>query len=189
MENEITIKRIFARYFRRTEDIEELTQETFLKCFVAEMKEDIRSPKAFLLRVAKNLALSEIKKKVNTTTDYLEDFGGSGVLVDERHISAEDRIDSQQKLFVFSKAIASLSPDQRRALLMRKLEKLKIKQIASRLDVSVSTVEKRIAAALVNCNAYMREQGFDPAEFDAVLGRGSGTFAILSQDAANNIAS
>ena len=162
-EHEKSIKRIFARYCRRAEDIEDYTQETFLKAFAAETKTDIQNPKAFLLRVAQNLAFSEIKRKVNTNTDHYEDSGGEEVLQDERQVSIENQID------VATKVIASLPPDYRRALLMRKMEKLKFKQIATRLNVSLSTVEKRVAAALVMCNSLLREQGYDPEEFGSVL--------------------
>jgi RNA polymerase sigma factor (sigma-70 family) len=146
-EHEKSIKRIFARYCRRAEDIEDYTQETFLKAFAAETKTDIQNPKAFLLRVAQNLAFSEIKRKVNTNTDHYEDSGGEEVLQDERQVSIENQIDGQRKLVVAAKVIASLPPDYRRALLMRKMEKLKFKQIATRLNVSLSTVEKRVAAS------------------------------------------
>lgn len=155
-EHEKSIKRIFARYCRRAEDIEDYTQETFLKAFAAETKTDIQNPKAFLLRVAQNLAFSEIKRKVNTNTDHYEDSGGEEVLQDERQVSIENQIDGQRKLVVAAKVIASLPPDYRRALLMRKMEKLKFKQIATRLNVSLSTVEKRVAAALVMCNSLLR---------------------------------
>jgi DNA-directed RNA polymerase specialized sigma24 family protein len=43
-EHEKSIKRIFARYCRRAEDIEDYTQKTFLKAFAAETKTDIQNP-------------------------------------------------------------------------------------------------------------------------------------------------
>lgn len=171
-QHEKSIKRIFARYCRRREDIEDYTQETFLKAFAAETKTDIQNPKAFLLRVAKNLALSELKRKVNTNTDHIEDSGGAEVLIDERQVSIENQIDGQRKLVVASKVIASLPEHHRQALLMRKMEKLKFKQIATRLNISLSTVEKRVATALVLCNTRLREEGYDPAEFGSVLSTG-----------------
>ena len=167
IENERTIRRIFARYCSRAEDVEDLTQETFLKCFAAEMTTQIREPKAFLLRAAKNLALSEVKRKVNKTTSYIEDSGGEDVLGDDGRVSVEADIDGKRKLVALAKAIASLPAPHRRALLMRKMENLRIKQIAKRLNVSVSTVEKRIAAALLMCASYLKAEGYDLAEFGA----------------------
>jgi len=188
-QHEKSIKRIFARYCRRSEDIDDYAQETFIKAFAAETKTDIQNPKAFLFRVAKNLALSELKRKVNANTDHLEDSGGAEVLIDERQVSIENQIDGQRKLAVASKVIASLPEYHRQALLMRKMEKLKFKQIATRLNVSLSTVEKRVATALVLCNTRLREEGYDPAEFGSVLSTGlsaglsTGLSAELTADA------
>ena len=184
-QHEKSIKRIFARYCRRHEEIEDYTQETFLKAFAAETKTDIQNPKAFLLRVAKNLALSELKRKVNTNTDHIEDSGGTEVLTDERQVSIENQIDGQRKLVVACKVIASLSEHHRQALLMRKMEKLKFKQIATQLNVSLSTIEKRVATALVQ----LREEGYDPAEFGSVLSSGlsAGLSAGLSTELSDGI--
>ncbi|MFC7293056.1 RNA polymerase sigma factor [Hirschia litorea] len=165
VENENAIRRVVARYCARPEDVDELVQETFLKCFAAELKAEIQEPKHFLLRAAKNTALSEIKKKRNTTTDYLEDSADKDVLVDEGQFSPETRYDGRRKLAVLAMAIGSLSADDQRMLLMRKMEHLKFKQIALRMDVSVSTVQKRVAAALLHCNAFFRSRGYDPIEF------------------------
>ncbi len=167
--NERAIRSIFARYFRNAEDIEDLTQETFIRCFAAEIKTNITDPKFFLLRSATNLAFSELKKKIRTTTDYMEDSGGSEVFIDDREVSAEARLDGQRKLAALTRALASLPIEYRQAFLMRKMENLKLAQIATRLNVSVRTAQKRVAGALEMCDAYLRKEGYDPAEF----GRGS----------------
>ena len=165
LEHELAIRRVFRRYFKRSEDVEDLTQETFLKCFSVETKEHIRQPKAFLLKVAKNLALSEIKKKARTSTDFLEDSGLSNVLKDDRQVSADDRLDSKKKLVVLTKVVAGLPEDCRSAFLMRKMEKLKYDQIALRLNVSLSTVHRLIARAILQCSAALRELGYEATEF------------------------
>ena len=165
VENEKSLRRVFFSYFKREEDIDDFTNETFLKCFAAEMKTSVREPRAFLFRVAKNLAISEVRKKSHTQTKFLEDLGGSDVLRDRQQTSVEAQLDGQRKLTVLTKAIANLPEPYRRPFMMRKVEKLKFKQIAIRLNVSVSTVEKRVAAAFVMCSAYLMEQGYDMSEF------------------------
>ena len=165
LQNEEAIRRVIARYFRKPEDIDELTQEVFLKCFAAEMKAEIWEPKFFLLRSAKNLALSETKKKARTTTDSIEDSGGADVYKDEVGISAEARLDSKRKLAALARAIANMPPKNRRAFWMRKIEGVKLTQIAAQLNISVSTTKKHVADALLMCEAYLREQGYEPGEF------------------------
>ena len=182
LEYETVIRRVLARYASRPDTVDDLAQQTFLKCYAAEMKEEIREPKAFLLRVAKNVALSEVRRHVNTMTDSLEDFESSNVLKDERHSSPETEVDARRKLEVAAHALESLPAECRQALIMRKVEKLRFKQIATRLEVSVSTVEKRVAKALVLCNGWLRAHGYDPEEFgEALKGKGEGEAIAMPQ--------
>ncbi|MEX0300764.1 MAG: RNA polymerase sigma factor [Kordiimonas sp.] len=165
LQNEKALKKYLTRFFSRAQDIDDVAQETFLKAFASEAKSEIRAPKSFLFKVAKHTALNEIAKKSNSTTDYIEDSANSNVLEDEAQVGAEQIFDSKQKLIVFSKAVASLPPNCRRVFLLRKMEGLKVKEIARKLDISVSGVEKHIATGLVKCSQYFREQGYDPTEF------------------------
>jgi RNA polymerase sigma-70 factor (ECF subfamily) len=158
------IKRVLARYVP-LEDRNDILQEAFLKAYAAEMTTPVHDAKAFLFRVAKNLAISEMTKKSRRDTDYLEDLSGSEVLEDERSGSVEAQIDGKRKLFVLSQALAHLPEEYQRVFLMRKVEGLRVKQIATRLSVSVSTVEKRLAKALVLCDRQLRKQHYDPTEF------------------------
>jgi RNA polymerase sigma-70 factor (ECF subfamily) len=75
-------------------------------------------------------------------------------------------------LFVLTQAVAQLPVECQRVFLMRKVEGLRVKQIATRLNVSVSTVEKRLARALLLCDRYLRQQGYDAAEFGFHAGTG-----------------
>lgn len=164
LQHQAAIKRVLGRYVP-PEDRNDLLQETFLKAYAAEMTTPIQDAKAFLFRVAHNLALSELNKKSRSDTDYLEDLSGPEVLEDEKSGSVEAQIDGRRKLFVLTQALAHLPEECQRVFLMRKAEGLRVKQIATRLNVSVSTVEKRLAKALLLCNRHLRRQGFDPAEF------------------------
>ena len=60
---EISLKRFLRRYYSRTEDIDDLAQEAFLRAFDAESGREIQSPKAYLFRVARNIALRDLGKK------------------------------------------------------------------------------------------------------------------------------
>lgn len=157
LESEPSLKRFVARFFSRSQDIEEVVQETFLRAFHAEKELHVRAPKAFLFRIARNLALKELTKKSRLITDYIEDSGGLETLGQES--SAEDHMEMRQKLAAFCNVVASLPPQCRRAFLMRKVYGFSQKEIAERLDISVSTVEKHIASGLMKCSAYMRENG------------------------------
>ncbi len=180
LQNERALKRYLRRFFSRSQDIDDIAQETFLKAFVAESKTDVRSPKSFLFRVAKHAALDEIAKN---STEYNEDSDDSTVLQGRKvlqgieHISVEQEYEGKQKLMVFSQAVASLPPNCRRVFLLRKMDGLKVKEIARKLDISVSGVEKHIATGLLKCSQYFRERGYDPAEFGAIGSKPSKKYA------------
>jgi len=162
------LRRVIARCGVRSADVDDIAQETFLRAFAAQTKAELRNPKAFLIRVARNLAISEARKKVHNTSVSIEDFAGSDVLNNGLSESPEQRLVDQQRLVILVKAVASLLPLQRETFIMRKVEQLKFRQIATRLSVSVSTVEKRAATALVEIDRYLRKAGYDPTEFSAL---------------------
>jgi len=167
IENERAIRRYISRFRFHAQDIEDFTQETFLKGFAAETHTEIREPKAFLFKIAKNVALLDIRKKKRGSVDFIEDSGGSELILDEGQATAEEWLDGRRKLALMAKAVATLPPQCRKAFMMRRVEGLKYKQIANRMNISVSAVEKHVTSGLLKCNAYLREHGYNASEFGA----------------------
>lgn len=167
IENEKAIRRYISQFRPDVHDIEDFTQETFLKGFAAETRSEIREPKAFLFKIAKNVALLDIRKKKRRPTDLIEDFSRSELILDEKQCTADEWLDGRRKLVLFAKAAASLPPQCRKAFLMRRVENLHYKQIANRMNISVSAVEKHVTSGLLKCNAYLRGHGYDVSEFGA----------------------
>ncbi len=144
-------------------------QETFLQAFAAEARNNIRAPKAYLLRVAKNLALNEISRMSRLTTNYLEDCEDQSVLKDDGLVSAEARLADKQALSALTQAISALPKQWRDVFVLRKMEQLSYREISERLDVPVSTAEKYVATSLLRCEDILRRQGHDPDEIRATL--------------------
>lgn len=140
-------------------------QEAFLQSFAAELRTEIRNPKAFVFEVAKNVALADSRKSKRSPTEMLEDFGGADLILDEGQPSAADGLDGRCKLAAFARAVAHLPPKCREAFLLRRIDGLPYKQIANRMNISVSAVEKHVAAGLLKCHSYLLDHGFEPSEF------------------------
>ncbi len=68
IENFDFLKRFLTRYFSERQDIEDVVQETYLRAYGAEQKKVIEHPRAFLFQIAKNLALTELKKSPDRFT-------------------------------------------------------------------------------------------------------------------------
>ena len=56
LQNESSLKRFLRRFLYRQEDIDEISQETFLRAYKATKGRAIDSPKAYIFQVASSLA-------------------------------------------------------------------------------------------------------------------------------------
>jgi len=165
IKHETFLKRFLSRFLSRPQDIEDVVQETYLKAFSAEKKQKIHQPKAFLFRVARNAALTELTKKSQQIINYVEDYDGLEIINDEA--SVEDYAIAREKLGIFCQSALEMTPRCRRIFLMAKVYGLSHKEISARLDISASAVEKHVAKGLEVCSAYM--QRVDPQEQDVPL--------------------
>ena len=161
LENEQSIKRLLSRFLARRQDVDDIAQETFLRAFAAEASQDVIAPKAFLYRIARNLALNEISRLSNSATDYIEDSADPDVVGISEQVSGEDYVYGRQKMAMFAEAISSLPAQCRHVFLLRKVHGLSQKEVAERLGISVSTVEKHVATGLLKTSEYLRRRGHD----------------------------
>jgi RNA polymerase sigma factor (sigma-70 family) len=148
-------------------DIEDIVQETYLRLYQAAKRQPIRHPKSFMLKAARNLALSHVVR-----ADAMNHLGTQGVQF-ERDAEA-DRFERQQVAFespeaeaqaeeeflIFCRAIRELPLQCRRAFLLRKVYGLSQDEVARELRISESTVEKHIAKGLIACSTYMAANGY-----------------------------
>lgn len=159
LENEVALKRYLRRFVRSRETADDLAQEAFLRAFAAESGHVIETPKAFLFKVAKNLALNELARQSLVEIAPLGDFEGPEVLEDSGQAAADDVVDSRERIRLLARAIAALPPQCAKVFVLRKMQGLSQKEIAARLNISVRTVENHVALGLSRCRTYMRAHG------------------------------
>jgi RNA polymerase sigma-70 factor (ECF subfamily) len=169
LENEVALKSYLRRFIASREAADDLAQEAFLRAFAAESKREIDVPKAFLFKVAKNLALNELARQSSVAFQPLGDLAGAEVLEDSSQAGADDVVDSRERIRLLACAIAALPPQCAKVFILRKMQGLSQKEIAVRLDISVRTVENHVALGLSRCRAYMREHGAGMEEGKAAM--------------------
>jgi len=156
IENESFIKKFLARFFYQPQDIEDVAQEAYLRAYVAEQSKHIERPKAFLFRVAKNIALNKLGKKSQQITDYIEDLGGSEVIQGTSNVV--DELEAEQALGLYCEAVATLPDKCRQVFLLRKVHGLTHKEIAQRMSLSVSSIEKYLFKGVLACRDFIDER-------------------------------
>lgn len=142
-----------TRFMACEHDIEDIVQEVYIKAHRAELEKNIEQPKAYLFKIAKNLALDELNKKSRLVTHYIEDC--IAAIPIEESASIESEIEANESLTVYCEAIEQLPEKSKKIYLMRKVNGSKHKEIARELNISLSSVEKHLKLAGAFCQQYM----------------------------------
>jgi RNA polymerase sigma factor (sigma-70 family) len=163
-ENAPLLKRFISRFFSNKQDIEDVVQEAFLRAYVAEQRRCISHPKPYLFRIAKNLALTKLEQKSRQIAFYIDDRGdGISDAGDHIDLEAEEKGYGEREelelLNVYCEAVAALPKKCRQVFLLRKVHGLGHREIAERMGLSVSSVEKYLLRGIVDCRAYMEKKG------------------------------
>ena len=151
--NQVSLRSFISRFMVSAHEIEDVSQETFLRAYKAEQHTPIEQPKAYLFRVAKNILLNEFNNKARKVTDYVDNLETLDLLPETE--SLEDNLMAQQRIGIYCEAIASLPEQCRRVMLMKKIYGLSTREVARRLGISVSTVEKHMTKGLKESNAVL----------------------------------
>ena len=133
-------------------DVDNVVQESMARVFRARLKGPIAAPRAHLVTTARNLALDIVRRQRVVQMDPLTEVTESFVSADDQDVPT--LVTKQEDLELLTRAIRTLPERCRQVLTLRTAYGLTQKQIAARLDVSESTVEKAMAQAIRGCAAY-----------------------------------
>ena len=133
---------------------EDVVHDAYVRVLERASDTPIEQPRAFLYRTALNLVIDGHRRNALRQSEPLE------VLDNEERFAACSPHASHhqgQRLEMLERALAELPVACRDSFLLRKLEGLSHVQIAERLNISRSLVEKHIVNAMKHCRVRMRE--------------------------------
>ncbi len=133
-------------------DIDNIVQEALSRVLKARGGGAIRSAQALLFTTARNLALDTVRRQHVVQFAPLTDFDDSSVLQDTTDVLAT--VTKQEELELLTKAVQSLPERLRRIVTLRTVYGLTHKQIAERMGLSLSSVDKQMAQALQACARF-----------------------------------
>ncbi|MEM7706891.1 MAG: sigma-70 family RNA polymerase sigma factor [Pseudomonadota bacterium] len=149
-----------AQRLARQEDVEEILQEAFARALDQEKRQEVHSPRAYLFIVARNLLSRKLRRQSRTVDSEVSQACLKQAPCGER--PPEDQAHQRLKLEALQQAVDGLPTQCRRVFLLRKVNGASQKQIARRLNISVSTVERHITNAMTRLRAALSAQGYNP---------------------------
>lgn len=154
-ESESLPLRRFLSRFASPEAADDLAQETFARLCGADAG-TMESPRSFLFRIARNLAINEARHRRIVPMELVADPDTLGAISSDP--SPEDQIVLADELGRLQRALDQLPAKQREALLLFKLEGFTHKEVGVRLGVSPRTVERYVADAIAHCYLALKAQ-------------------------------
>ena len=138
-------------------EIEDIVQETYVRICQIENKENIASPKSFMLKTARNLALDYQKQASVRLVDGVDDFQAlEYLLADHNKDETYETILAESEFAHFCEAVRLLPIQCRKVFVLKKVYGYSQREIAAQLTLSESTVEKHISTGMKRCTLFMR---------------------------------
>ena len=159
---------VARRLLRNSDEAQDLVQEVFTRLFVMEGWAAIANPRAYVVRMLRNLAIERIRRSRIIEFQRLADVEAL-CLVDEapdpfRAAYARDKV---QRIWAI---LQKMPPAYRSILIQRRLDDRPISDLARETGISASTLEKRLARAIHLLNVGLRAHEVT-ADIDAISTR------------------
>jgi len=153
--------RFLRRRARSTEDAADLAQDAFVRLAAADIRE-IRKPASFLFTTALNLLRDRARSAHARHAAYTVPAEETQLICPAPQ--AERVLDGEQRLRVLEAALLELSPKCRAVFVLFHFDGLSQRDIADRLRISVSMVEKYVKQALSHCEKRLNELNIEAVD-------------------------
>lgn len=151
LQHEQGLFRFFLRRLKCAFTAQDLTHELFVKIATQNETPDIRNRKAYLFRMAANLATDHQRSVQNRSALLAETHDLLWGDVEHRH--PERALIARQELARLEHALAQLPPMTRKIFHLNRFERKTQLEIADELGVSISTIEAHTRKVLTHLAA------------------------------------
>ena len=145
------VRAALMRRGRSEHDADDLVQEAWVRLACYEREQPVLEPEAFLMRAALNLSIDSHRASMTRGEEVLLE---EVVLIDTAP-GIEAALLGRERMVRMSGGLARLNVKTRNIFLAHRLHGLSYQEIARRHQLSVSTVEKHIAKAMLQVTSWM----------------------------------
>ncbi len=159
-EKRILLVRYFTRLTGDAAQAEDIAQDLYLKVAATHTELEVADPVAFLFRMAHNIHLNQLRSLNNrrnrdTAWHVVSQQRVGGESVDDSP-SAEELTNGRQQMALLTRALEELPEKTQAIFRLHKLDGVSQAEVATRLAISLSSVEKHLSIALKHLVARLR---------------------------------
>lgn len=152
-----SLKAYLQGAFPAVRDAEDVVQESFLRLWKLRAAQPIRSAKAFLFTVARNIALDTVRRTRSSPVSAVPDLAALPVM--EERVDVSGAACASEEVALLAEALQELPPRCREIILLRKFQNLPQKAVAARLGISELTVQEQVYRGLRRLEKVLVKRG------------------------------
>jgi RNA polymerase sigma factor (sigma-70 family) len=145
------------RAYPSVRDTDDVVQETYLRIWKARALQPIQSAKAYLFRIARNLALDAIRRGRTSPIDAMPDLAALPVM--DQGAATAETVCANEEIALLAEALEALPPRIREIVILRKFQNLPQKVVAERLHISELTVQEQVYRGLRRIEKILVKRG------------------------------
>ncbi|MDT9600310.1 RNA polymerase sigma factor [Sphingosinicella rhizophila] len=140
-------------------DVDEVIQEAYARIWTADI-DRILNARAYLFVTARHIVGEHVRRSRIVAIQLMADL--DVLNIEDDGISADRQLSGQEEIVRLQQVIEKLPPKCRLAFQLKKFEELSQREIAARMGVAESTVEKHLAKALRIVSEEMKALSGEP---------------------------
>ena len=145
------------RYFNNREQAEDVVQETMIKLYThASYYKNVAKFSTWIYTIAKNNALTELRKNKRKKTDSLWTNEGKPIDIETKGESLEKTVHNQIAIEELNKYLDEIPENFRVAVVLRDFQELSYEEISKILEIPIGTIKSRINRGRIQLSEKMK---------------------------------
>lgn len=133
------------RYFNNREQAEDVVQDTLIKLYThASYYKNIAKFSTWIFTIAKNNALTELRKNKRKQTDSLWTDDGKVIDINSNDQTLDRRVQNEMAVDQLNKFLDEIPENFRMAVVLRDFQELSYDEISKILEIPIGTIKSRI---------------------------------------------
>lgn len=147
--------RTLVRLSVQPADVDDILQESLARTLEADEKSPVEFPKSYLFTVSRNIVFEQQERRSREVQWEIDE-----AILESKAAPADEALHYRRMMDVFWEAMSTLPKAHQRAILLRRIYGLSHKEIADKMNVSLSSVEKYFAQGMKRCQDVMSARGY-----------------------------